>query len=131
MSSKILKIFLLAVVLLLLLAELGGAQSSRPAFTEADRTLVNSYYKEIHARTAPGSIDRTEMPLAVEQSLVAGGRVPLQYEKKLQRVPDALRSRLSLISGDYEYYMLGKHVLLVHKRTLDIADAVRNAGWDK
>ncbi len=128
MPHKILKLALLTLLLMLLLSQVSGAQT-KPAFTESDRAAINVYFKTIHANTAPGSIDRTELPLAVEQSLAPGGRVPLQYEKRLQRVPEALRSQLSLISGDYEYYMLGKHVLLARKGTLAVSDIVRNAGY--
>ena len=129
MPHKVLKLALLALVLMLLLSQVSGAQTAKPAFTESDRAAINVYFKNIHANTAPGSIDRTELPLAVEQSLAPGGRVPLQYGKRLQRIPEALRSQLSLISGDYEYYMLGKHVLLARKGTLAVSDIVRNAGY--
>jgi hypothetical protein len=129
MSSRIWKLALLATILLLLIAWIGGAQDRGPVFSDSDRVLINDYFKHLHASTAPGSIDRSEMPLAVEQSLVAGGRVPLQYQKRLQRVPEALRKDLSLVSGAYEYYVLGRHVLLVRKDTLEITDIVRNAGW--
>lgn len=131
MSPKLLNHLLLAVVLSSLLAQVSSAQADRPAFSEPDRAAITAYFKNVHASTAPGSIDRTDLPLAVEQSLAPGGRVPLQYEKKLQRIPEALRSQLSLISGGYEYYMLGKHVLLVRKGTLEVADIVRNAGWNR
>ena len=131
MPHKILRLSLLALLLLLLLVQVSGAQTARPAMTGSDRAAINEYFKHIHASTAPGSIDRSELPLAVEQSLAPGGRVPLQYEKKLQRIPEALRSQLSLTSGEYEYYMLGKHVFLARKKTLEIADIVRNAGWNK
>jgi hypothetical protein len=128
---RVFKLILLALVLLLLLAQLSGAQTQRPSFSESDRAAINAYFKGVHTKTAPGSIDRTELPLPIEQSLVSGGRVPLQYEKRLARLPEALRAQLSLLPGGYESFMLGKHVLLVKRGTLEIADVVRNAGWDK
>jgi hypothetical protein len=136
--GKFAKVTLIALALLLLRVEVSGAQQASeftikeagPSFSESDRALIHDYYKRIHSATAPGSLDRSNLPIEIEKILVPGGRVPLHYEKKLQAIPEPLKRRLSLITGNYAYYKLGKHVLLVHKATLDIADAVRNAGWE-
>ena len=50
----------------------------------------------------------------------------MQLEGQLEPLPKKLESQLGLITGDYGRYTLGRHVLLVKKADLAIADILRN-----
>jgi hypothetical protein len=50
----------------------------------------------------------------------------MQLEKDLQPLPSKLDLQLSQITGDYARYTLGRHVVLVRKGDLAIADIIKN-----
>jgi hypothetical protein len=50
----------------------------------------------------------------------------MQLEKDLQPLPQKIETQLSLITGDYGRYTLGRHVLLVRKSDLAIGDIIKN-----
>ena len=99
-----------------------------PLFTAKDRELIATYYEHLLGALAPGSLDRSTFSLAVEKSLVAGSRVPVQLEKDLEPLPGKLESELSPIMGDYRRYKLGHHVVLIKKADLTITDILKNVG---
>jgi hypothetical protein len=124
---------LLAVILLLgMTVSLGWSEpqktdtSKMPAFSAKDRELITTYYKKIRGTLAPGSLDRSAFSLGVEQSLVAGSKVPLQLKKELKRLPRELESQLGTIGGAYGRYELGHHVVLIVGDNLTIADILKN-----
>jgi len=114
------------VTILILVASIALAQDLKPVFTAKDRALIEGYYTHLIGTLAPGSLDRTPFPLGVEKSLVPGSHVPMQLEKDLQPLPAKLESQLSAITGDYGRYTLGRHVVLVKKADLAIADIIKN-----
>ena len=128
------KVALLAAVILLfgMSISLGWSApqnketSNMPAFSAKDRELITAYYTKIRGTLAPGSLDRSAFSLQIEQSLVSGSKVPLQFKKDLKRLPQALESQLSTISGVYARYELGHHVVLADRNNLTIADILKN-----
>jgi hypothetical protein len=50
----------------------------------------------------------------------------MQLEKDLQPLPGKLDLQLSQITGDYARYTLGRHVVLIRKGDLTIADIIKN-----
>lgn len=100
--------------------------ANMPAFSDNDRKLINDYYLHLAGTLAPGSLDRSEFPLGIEQSLVSGSHVPMQLEKELKPLPAKLESQLSHLTGEYGRYTLGLHVVLVRKTDLAIADIIKN-----
>jgi len=124
--SRAWKVTLLLAAAWLLLAGNSLAQESKPVFTPKERELIEAYYKHLIGTLAPGSLDRTPFSLGVEKTLVAGSHVPMQLEKELQPLPAKLESQLSPITGDYGRYTLGRHVVLVKKADLAIADILKN-----
>ena len=124
--SRAWKVVLLLAAALLLLASISLAQESKPVFTPKDRELIEAYYNHLIGTLAPGSLDRTPFPLGVEKTLVVGSHVPMQLERELQPLPSKLESKLSPITGDYGRYTLGRHVVLVKKADLAIADILKN-----
>ena len=101
-------------------------ESKTPVFSAKDHKLIEEYYVHFLGTLAPGSLDRSEFPLAVDQSLTSGSHVPMQLEKDLKPLPAKLESQLTAITGDYARYTLGRHVVLVHKTDLAITDIIKN-----
>jgi hypothetical protein len=106
-----------------------GAQEKKPAFTESERSIINQFYKHFISTMAPASLDRSPLSPEIDRSLVPRARVPMAFEKKLEPLPQELRSKLSLLTGNYKYYKLGWHVLIVNQSDMTIVDIVRDAGW--
>jgi hypothetical protein len=106
-----------------------GAQEKKPAFTDTERSTINQFYKHFISTMAPASLDRSPFSPEIDRSLAARARVPMALEKKLELLPQELQSKLSLLTGNYKYYKLGWHVLIVNQSDMTIVDIVRNAGW--
>ena len=123
--SRSWKVVLLVIALLLLVTSIALPQSN-PTFSMKDRETIESYYKNVVGKLAPGSLDRTPYTLGVERALVKGSHVPMQLEKELEPLPAQLESQLSKITGDYRRYVLGRHILLVSKADLVIQDIIRD-----
>ena len=103
-----------------------AGETKLPVFSAKDHKLIEEYYLHLVGALAPGSLDRSEFPLGVEQSLVAGSHVPMQLEKDLKPLPAKLESQLTAITGDYARYTLGRHVVLLRKTDLAITDIIKN-----
>ena len=99
------------------------------SFSKEERETINAFYKHLHGTLAPASMDRTGFSPGIEKALTPGGKVPLQLEKQLERLPKELEAKLSVPPPGYERYILGRHVLLVQRSNLAIGDIVRDAGW--
>ena len=110
----------------MLLASISLAQAKKPEFNAKDRQTIETYYNRLIGTLAPGSVDRSPFPLGIEKALVAGSHVPMQLEKDLEPLPAKLESQLSQITGDYGRFKLGRHVVLVKKADLEIADIIKN-----
>jgi hypothetical protein len=124
--SRAWKLALLFLILFLLLAGFTAGQEQKPAFTANDKTLIQTYYDHLIGTLAPGSLDRTPFALGVEKALVPGSHVPMQLEKNLEPLPAKLEAKLTPLTGDYARYTLGRHVVLVKKGDLEIADILKD-----
>jgi hypothetical protein len=80
--------------------------SNMPVFTSKDHKLIEDCYVHFLGTLAPGSLDRSEFSLAIEQSLTVGSRVPMQLEKELRPLPPKLESQLTKLTGEYGRYTL-------------------------
>ena len=101
-------------------------EAKMPVFSAKDRQVIEAYYDHLVGALAPGSLDRSEFPLGIEESLVAGSHVPMQLEKDLKPLPRKVELQLTQITADYRRYTLGRHVVLVRKSDLAIADILKN-----
>ena len=117
---------LLFVAIVLVIASISAAQETKPVLTAKDRGLIEAYYTRLMGTLAPGSLDRTTFPFGIEKTLVVGSRVPMQLERTLEPLPTSLELRLSQITGDYGRFTLGRHVVLIKKADLTIADILKN-----
>ena len=132
--SRAWKIALLVAVILLFAMTISLAWSdplksddpTMPVFSPKDRQLIEAYYNHLVGTLAPGSIDRSGFPLGIENTLVTGSHVPLQLEKDLKPLPAKLESQLPAMTGEFRRYTLGRHVVLVRKSDLEIADIIKN-----
>ena len=97
-----------------------------PTFSPKDRELIETYYNHLIGALAPGSLDRSPFPLGVEKALVAGSHVPMQLEKDLEPLPAKLESQLTPVTSAYGRYKVGRHVVLMRKEDLAIADILKN-----
>ena len=122
----ILMALLFGVVTLGWSAPQAAEQSKMPVFTDKDHKLIDEYYLHLVGTLAPGSIDRSDFSRGIEQSLAAGSHVPMQLEKDLKPLPSKLESLLSQLTGEYGRYTLGRHIVLVRKNDLAIADIIKN-----
>jgi len=121
------KVALLLTVVLMLVTSIALAQEPKgPTFSTKDRQLIDAYYSHLIGNLAPGSLDRSSFSLEIEKALVAGSHVPLQLEKDLMPLPAKLESQLSQTTGGYGRYTLGRHVVLIKKVDLRIADVLKN-----
>src|SRR5262249_27884740 len=126
--SRMWKVALLLIGILLLITSITLSQETKARFIAKDRELIEAYYNHLVGTLAPGSVDRSPFPLGVEKALVAGSHIPMQLEKDLERLPAKLESQLSQITGGYERYALGRHIVLVRKSDLEIEDILKNVG---
>jgi hypothetical protein len=124
--SRIWKVGLLATAVFLLMASFYVGQETQPSFSLKDRELIETYYTHLLGTLAPGSVDRSPFPLGIEKVLVVGSHVPMQLEKTLEPLPTKLESQLTPITGDYGRYTLERHVVLIRKADLAIADILKN-----
>ena len=97
-----------------------------PVFSEKDRQAVETYYNALIADLAPGSIDRSGFSPGIEKALAVGSHVPMQFEKDLRPLPRKLELQLTLLTGEYGRYTLGRHLVLVRKADLAIGDIIKN-----
>lgn len=120
----------ISVLLLGTLILLGQTpEKKKLEFGAVEREAINTYYKHLLGTLAPASIDRKGFPPEIEKALSPGNKVPGQYEKQLELLPKELESKLPTPPAGYLRYKLGRHVLLVQRSDLAIADIVRDAGW--
>ena len=124
--SRIWKVGLLVTAVFLLMASFSVGQETQPSFSLKDRELIETYYNHLLGTLAPGSVDRSPFPLGIEKVLVVGSHVPMQLEKTLEPLPTKLESQLTPITGDYGRYTVGRHVVLIKKADLAIADILKN-----
>ena len=124
--SRIWKVALLVTAALLQMATFSAGQETRPTFSLKDRELIETYYTHLLGTLAPGSPDRSPFALGVEKALVVGSHVPMQLEKMLEPLQAKLESQLTPMTGDYGRYTLGRHVVLIRKADLGIADIIKN-----
>ena len=108
-----------------------GNEFRPPVFTHKDHKLIDDYYLHLVGTLAPGSLDRSAFPLGVEASLATGSHVPMQLEKDLRPLPAKLELQLSPLAGEYRRYTLGRHVVLVRKNDLAIADIIKNVAGNE
>jgi hypothetical protein len=118
---------LLLTLALLLIATMTISQELKlPKFTAQDRQFIEAYYTHIIGTLAPGSLDRSSFPPEVERTLVVGGHIGMGLENELERLPDKLESQLSAVVRSYGCYRLGRHIILMKKEDLVIADILKN-----
>lgn len=130
MKSKMLIRALLLLLLLFAVAIMVSGQGANVAekaeFNSADREAIKSYYTHVLGTLAPASLDRKGFPPEVERELKPGKRVPMQLEKKMERLPKALSEKLRLPAPGHEHYRLGNHILLLRTSNMIIVDMVRD-----
>ena len=102
-----------------------GDRAQMPVFSDKDRKAIEEYYLHLVGTLAPGSLDRSDFALGIEQALATGSHVPMQLEKELKPLPSKLDSQLSRLTGEYGRYTLGRHIVLVRKTDLAIADIIK------
>jgi hypothetical protein len=124
--SRASRVSLLLLAILLLMASISSSQSAKPAFSVKDRELIETYYNHLIGTLAPGSLEWSPFSPAIERSFEAGSHVPLQLEKDLEPLPAKLEGQLTLLTGDYRRYTIGRHVVLVRKSDLAISDIIKN-----
>jgi hypothetical protein len=131
MNCKIARIGLLIALLLLgTMVAMGqtAEKTAKPEITKADRVTINDYYKHLHGTLAPASLDRKGFGPEIERALIPGNKVPAQLEKQLEWLPKELEAKLASAQPGYIFQKLGRHVLLVRRSDLMIADIVREPG---
>ena len=130
--SRAWKIALVLAVILLFAFSISLAwgapqnETKLPIFTPKDHQLIEAYYTRVIGTLAPGSLNRSQFPLGIEEALAPGSRVPMHLQKDMQPLPAKLDQQLSPITGDFGRYTLGRHVVLVRRSDLMIGDIIKN-----
>ena len=132
--SRAWKIAILLAVILLMAFAVSLAWSAPQAadgpklltFSAKDHQLIEAYYNHLIGNLAPGSLDRSPFSPEIEAALAPGSHLPMQLDKQLQLLPPKLDEQLSLITGDYGRYTLGRHVILLRKSDYRIGDIIKN-----
>jgi hypothetical protein len=130
MSRKRFALILLALAALMLVVTsvVGHAQEKPVKFTLEDRKAIDTFYTHLYGEIAPGALDRKDYSTEIEKVLKPGGKVPMQLEKELEWLPAELEKKLVAPPGGYLHYKLGRHVLIMRRSDLYIADIVKDVG---
>jgi hypothetical protein len=134
MRITAIKMGLSTLLLIYILASIGGCATSgavvvedentrvEVAFSERDRHLIRDYYGR--RRLPPGLAKRSSLPPGLQKQVQERGHLPpgLQGE----RLPDELESRLSPVPEGYVRVRVGTDIVLMNTRTRVIMDVIKD-----
>ncbi len=110
-------------------AALALADKGRPAlFLPEERRIIREYYQSgSTAGLPPGLAKRGgKLPPGLQKHLQKNGTLPPGLQKKLQPIPVELGRQLQPIPEIWERVIIGRHVILLDRRTNRILDIIEN-----
>ena len=112
---------------LLAAALLPAAEREREAmFLPRERDIVRDFFRDQPGGLPPGLAKRSELPPGLQKQLQRKGQLPPGLQKRLEPLPRELEVRLPRISEIGRGVILGRHVLLLDRRTERILDIIED-----
>lgn len=116
-----------ATLWLLASALVGAAEKSRPAlFLPEERQIIREFFYGQPSGLPPGLAKRSELPPGLQRHLQRNGKLPPGLQKRLEPFPHELEVRLPGIPDIWRRVILGRHVILIDRRTYRILDIIEN-----
>lgn len=117
----------LAALSLLAPAPLGAGEKSRIAlFLPEERRIIREFFHSQPSGLPPGLAKRSELPPGLQKHLQRNGKLPPGLQKRLEAFPRELEVRLPGIPDIWGRVILGRHVILIDRRTHRILDIIEN-----
>ena len=110
-------------------AALALVDKDRPAvFLPEERRIIRDYYQSgATAGLPPGLAKRGgKLPPGLQKQLQKNGTLPPGLQKRLQPIPTDLDRRLPPVPEIWERVIIGRHVILLDRRTNRILDIIEN-----
>lgn len=104
-----------------------AAEKSRPAlFLPEERQIIREFFYGQPSGLPPGLAKRSQLPPGLQKHLKRNGRLPPGLQKRLEPFPRDLEVRLPGIPDIWGRVILGRHILLIDRRTQRILDIIEN-----
>lgn len=108
-------------------APLSAGEKSRPAlFLPEERQIIREFFYGQPSGLPPGLAKRSELPPGLQKHLQRNGKLPPGLQKRLEPFPNELEVRLPGIPDIWRRVILGRHVILIDRRTYRILDIIEN-----
>ena len=119
--------FAVLICVSLAAGSLSAAERDRPAmFLPRERDIIRDFFRDQPSGLPPGLAKRSELPPGLQKQLKRKGQLPPGLQKRLEPLPRDLEVRLPRISEIGRGVILGRHVLLLDRRTERILDIVED-----
>jgi hypothetical protein len=100
----------------------------RPAhFLPEERKIIEQFFRRQTAGLPPGLAKRGgNLPPGLQKHLAKNGRLPPGLQKRLEPLPADLERRLPPLPEIWTRVILGRHVILLDRRTERVLDIIEN-----
>lgn len=101
----------------------------RPAyFLPEERRIIEQFFKRRHAAGLPPGLAKRggDLPPGLQKHLAKNGKLPPGLQKRLEPLPADLERRLPPLPEIWTRVILGRHVILLDRRTQRILDIIEN-----
>lgn len=124
-------LFIFAAVSLLgaALSDAKDKGKDRPAlFLPEERRIIREFFVTHHSRGLPPGLAKRggDLPPGLQKHLRRNGKLPPGLQKRLEPFPHDLEGRLPGIPEIWRRVILGRHVILIDRRTERILDIIEN-----
>jgi len=136
MRIRVIRMGLSALLLIYVLASIGGCATSgavvvedentrvEVVFSDRDRTLIQDYYRRRHL--PPGLAKRSSLPPGLQKQVQRRGQLPPGLRG--ERLPDELEVKLSPLPEGQVRVRVGVDIVLMNTRTHVILDVIKDIG---
>lgn len=126
-----LALFSAAVAGLLLAGHVGLALAKNgkhpPRFLAEERKIIVEFFEQRSGNLPPGLAKRGgDLPPGLQRQLRKNGKLPPGLQKRLEPLPDEIVVRLPKLPPEWERVILGRHVILIDRRTARVLDIIEN-----
>jgi hypothetical protein len=95
-------------------------------FTTEDRDIISDWFWTNRNGLPPGLAKRESLPPGLQKQLRRNGTLPPGLQKKLTPLPYALDSRLERLPSDYIRVVIGRDIILLHRKNNTVLDIISN-----
>lgn len=95
-------------------------------FLPEERRIIREFFYSQPSGLPPGLAKRSELPPGLQKHLQRKGKLPPGLQKRLEPLPQDLVHRLPRIPEIWSPVILGRHVILLDRRTQRILDVIEN-----